>query len=326
MNSILLDILRAIRSNAYVPDSHFPLSALAISDKDFIVAGVNWESTDRSIGACGETAAILNMVSCNGPSSLKRVVMMGGNEGEDDKDKTYSSCSACRQFMLELDESGESDVTTYSINGNVSETQAVQSMMPSPFVFSNYISSPIKSSYSSNKIVPAPLKLRGFDLLENEDEGWFHQEVINAAYRSFSPDESYFQGAIIVAENGAAYCGSLFQAANFKSSKDAITSALSMMISFDGIQNVKEVHFLHIENRPFAKAEKQKFPLNMMNVLQSIGVQKIFIHNETGIEREIRLPECLSSFCNEPTGVVALPMKVPFEVPLEYRGSVQILV
>jgi len=320
MNSILTNVLRATRDNAYVPDSHFSLSALVISNENFITAGVNWESSDRSVGACGETAAILNMVSCNGPSVLKQILMMGGNKGEDDKDKSYSSCSACRQFMLEMDENGNADVETTSINGKVSEAQSIQSMMPNPFVFSNYIQDPIKGCLGSDKIVPAPRTLRGVDIVEDEDEVWFHQELLNAANRSFSPDESYFQGAILVAENGAAYCGSLFQTANFKSSRDAITAALSMLISFDGVQRIKDVHFLHVENRPFAKNHNIQLPLNMLTVLRNFGAQNIFVHSDKGIDRVLNIANSLKPFEQNDSRVDVSPLKTPFEVPLEYRG------
>ena len=320
MNKDFLNILQQVRNNSYVPDSGFSLAALAISDDNSVTTGVNWESHDRSIGTCGEMAAILNMISCNGPMPLKQIIFMGGNSGEENLDKTYCSCSACRQFMMEIDENNNAIVDTISVNGNVSESSLVIDSMPSPFLFRNYISISMKGDRCLSRVKPAPNVLRGIGRIGKEKEAWILEELLNAAHRSFVPDESYFQGAILITENNSAYCGSLFQTANFKSSKDAVTAALSMMISFDGVQPVKDLYFMHLENRSFAKDLNFIFPLNLLPFLWLLGTKQIYICSPKTVDRVINVESILNSVYGDLQQKPLLFPNASYNVPEKFRG------
>lgn len=324
MEKSYIHLLASARNNAFVPDSNFALAALAVSSEKHLSIGVNWESLDRSIGTCGEMAAIMNMVSCNGPFLLNELYMTGGNKGCEDMNALYSSCAACRQFMLEVDEGSAATLTNISLNGALKKKNPVASMMPDAFVFRNYIKSPIASYASSKQIVDAPEYLRGLDVVKSADPLLMQKDLLNAAYRSFAPDGSYLQGAIIKTTKGKWYCGSLFQTANFKDTKNAVIAALAMMISFDGVQDVDELHFLHIEKRDFFKGEHGYFPLEMLEVLRRLNCKKIYLYSENGIIGIFDVNcENMPFYTTKKLSLsVSLNSQNGFSIPKEFRGFV----
>ena len=324
MKKSYIHILATARNNAFVPDSNFALAALAISSEKHFSIGVNWESLDRSIGTCGEMAAIMNMVSCNGPFFLNELYMTGGNKGREDMNALYSPCAACRQFMLEVDEGDTATLTNTSLNDKVEKKNLIASMMPEAFVFRNYIKSPIASYASSKQIPDAPEYLRGLSIVKSMEPLLLHKELLNTAYRSFAPDESYLQGAIIKTASGRAYCGSLFQTANFKDTKNAVIAALAMMISFDGVQDVDELHFLHIEKRDFFKGDDGYFPFEMLEVLRRLNCKKVYLYSENGISGVFDVNcENMPFYTMKKLSLsVSLNSQNGFSIPKEFRGFV----
>lgn len=91
----LIDLAVEVSQQAYVPYSHFPVSAVLVTKNDQIYTGVNIENASFGLTNCGERTAIFKAVS-EGARSFKELIVYGQTE------KPISPCGACRQVMAEF--------------------------------------------------------------------------------------------------------------------------------------------------------------------------------------------------------------------------------
>lgn len=91
----LIDLAVEVSQQAYVPYSHFPVSAVLVTKDDQIYTGVNIENASFGLTNCGERTAIFKAVS-EGARSFKELIVYGQTE------KPLSPCGACRQVMAEF--------------------------------------------------------------------------------------------------------------------------------------------------------------------------------------------------------------------------------
>ena len=91
----LIDLAVGVSQQAYVPYSHFPVSAVLVTKDDQIYTGVNIENASFGLTNCGERTAIFKAVS-EGARSFKELIVYGQTE------KPISPCGACRQVMAEF--------------------------------------------------------------------------------------------------------------------------------------------------------------------------------------------------------------------------------
>ena len=91
----LIDLAVKTSENAYVPDSHFPIGAVLVTDDGKLYTGVNVENASFGLTNCGERTAIFKAVS-EGERSFKELIIYGQTE------KPVSPCGACRQVMAEF--------------------------------------------------------------------------------------------------------------------------------------------------------------------------------------------------------------------------------
>lgn len=91
----LIDLAVEVSQRAYVPYSHFPVSAVLVTKDDQIYTGVNIENASFGLTNCGERTAIFKAVS-EGARSFKELIVYGQTE------KPISPCGACRQVMAEF--------------------------------------------------------------------------------------------------------------------------------------------------------------------------------------------------------------------------------
>lgn len=91
----LIDLAVEVSQQAYVPYSHFPVSAVLVTKDDQIYTGVNIENASFGLTNCGERTAIFKAVS-EGARSFKELIVYGQTE------KPISPCGACRQVMAEF--------------------------------------------------------------------------------------------------------------------------------------------------------------------------------------------------------------------------------
>lgn len=91
----LIDLAVEVSQQAYVPYSHFPVSAVLVTKDDQIYTGVNIENASFGLTNCGERTAIFKAVS-EGAREFKELIVYGQTE------KPVSPCGACRQVMAEF--------------------------------------------------------------------------------------------------------------------------------------------------------------------------------------------------------------------------------
>lgn len=91
----LIDLAVEVSQQAYVPYSHFPVSAVLVTKDDQIYTGVNIENASFGLTNCGERTAIFKAVS-EGARSFKELIVYGQTE------KPISPCGTCRQVMAEF--------------------------------------------------------------------------------------------------------------------------------------------------------------------------------------------------------------------------------
>ena len=91
----LIDLAVEVSQQAYVPYSHFPVSAVLVTKDDQIYTGVDIENASFGLTNCGERTAIFKAVS-EGARSFKELIVYGQTE------KPISPCGACRQVMAEF--------------------------------------------------------------------------------------------------------------------------------------------------------------------------------------------------------------------------------
>ncbi|HEM6309502.1 TPA: cytidine deaminase [Streptococcus suis] len=91
----LLDLVVENSRHAYVPYSHFPVSAVLVAKDGQIFTGVNIENASFGLTNCAERTAIFKAVS-EGVFDFSEIVIYGETE------KPISPCGACRQVMAEF--------------------------------------------------------------------------------------------------------------------------------------------------------------------------------------------------------------------------------
>ena len=91
----LIKLAVEVSQQAYVPYSHFPVSAVLVTKDDQIYKGVNIENASFGLTNCGERTAIFKAVS-EGAREFKELIVYGQT------DKPVSPCGACRQVMAEF--------------------------------------------------------------------------------------------------------------------------------------------------------------------------------------------------------------------------------
>ena len=91
----LINLVVEVSQQAYVPYSHFPVSAVLVTKDDQIYKGVNIENASFGLTNCGERTAIFKAVS-EGAREFKELIVYGQTE------KPVSPCGACRQVMAEF--------------------------------------------------------------------------------------------------------------------------------------------------------------------------------------------------------------------------------
>ena len=88
----------AVRKNAYVPYSQFPVAACVLSDGGEIFAGVNVDNASFPETACAEANAIGAMILA-GHRRIEAVLVLGGDE---QTAVVCTPCGGCRQRLAEF--------------------------------------------------------------------------------------------------------------------------------------------------------------------------------------------------------------------------------
>ena len=122
----MIEELRELHKNAYVPISNFPVSSCVVMKDGKKFYGVNVEDASTRAGTCAERAAIDSAVTAGytkGDFSEVHVMVSSGDIG--------TPCFVCRQMISELFDL-DSKVYCYDMDGNVKE-YTVEELCPYPF-------------------------------------------------------------------------------------------------------------------------------------------------------------------------------------------------
>ncbi|HFI0913664.1 TPA: cytidine deaminase [Streptococcus suis] len=91
----LIELVLDNSKYAYVPYSHFPVSAILVTKSGELYSGVNIENASFGLTNCAERTAIFKAIS-EGVRDFSEIIIYGETE------KPISPCGACRQVMAEF--------------------------------------------------------------------------------------------------------------------------------------------------------------------------------------------------------------------------------
>lgn len=122
----MIDQLKALHQNSYVPISHFPVSACVVTKDDSMFFGVNVEDASTRAGTCAERNAIYAAITAGyqkGDFKELHVMVSSGKIG--------TPCFVCRQMISELFER-DVLVRCYATTGEYRD-YTVGELCPYPF-------------------------------------------------------------------------------------------------------------------------------------------------------------------------------------------------
>lgn len=113
-NRDLFAAAETVRTNAYVPYSHFQVGAAILADDGKVYTGCNVENAAYPLASCAEASAISCMISA-GAKRIKRIYITGpGNQ-------PVTPCGGCRQRIREFAEPS-TPVICHGVDGEPLET------------------------------------------------------------------------------------------------------------------------------------------------------------------------------------------------------------
>ena len=118
--------LLKLHNNAYVPISHFPVSACVVMKDGKEFYGVNVEDASTRAGTCAERAAIDSAITAGYTKGDFKEVHVMVSSGE-----ISTPCFVCRQMISELFDK-DSLVRCYSTSGEFKD-YTVKKLCPLPF-------------------------------------------------------------------------------------------------------------------------------------------------------------------------------------------------
>ena len=122
----MIEELKKLHSNSYVPISNFPVSACVVMNDGSMFYGVNVEDASTRAGTCAERNAIYAAVTAGykkGDFKEVHVMVSSGKIG--------TPCFVCRQMISELFDPS-CYVRCYSTNGEY-KNYTVEELCPHPF-------------------------------------------------------------------------------------------------------------------------------------------------------------------------------------------------
>ena len=122
----MIERLKELHKNSYVPISNYPVSACVVTKDGREFYGVNVEDASTRAGVCAERNAIFSAITEGVKKEDFKEVHVMVSSG-----KIGTPCFVCRQMISELF-AKDCNVYCYDTNGNV-ETYTVEELCPYPF-------------------------------------------------------------------------------------------------------------------------------------------------------------------------------------------------
>lgn len=125
-NEELFQIAKDIVENSYSPYSKFPVGAAVLYEDGSIYKGVNVENSSLGLTLCAERNAISTAIAQGQKGKIEAIAIYAP------KEKMCAPCGACRQWIWEFSNNGNTRIIIESNVGGIYET-TIKELLPLGF-------------------------------------------------------------------------------------------------------------------------------------------------------------------------------------------------
>lgn len=125
-NEELFQISKEIVKNSYSPYSNFPVGAAVLYEDGTIYKGVNIENSSLGLTLCAERNAISTAIAQGQKGKIEAIAIYAP------KEKMCAPCGACRQWIWEFSNNGNTRIIIEGKNGGLYET-TIKELLPLGF-------------------------------------------------------------------------------------------------------------------------------------------------------------------------------------------------
>ena len=125
-NEELFQIAKDIVENSYSPYSKFPVGAAVLYEDGSIYKGVNVENSSLGLTLCAERNAISTAIAQGQKGKIEAIAIYAP------KEKMCAPCGACRQWIWEFSNNGNTRIVIESNVGGIYET-TIKELLPLGF-------------------------------------------------------------------------------------------------------------------------------------------------------------------------------------------------
>lgn len=276
----LLDWLRAIRLNAYVPGSGYKVAALLMMRHDggfYFAGGVNVECFEHRLNMHGEESAMATLVTAFGKRAVIDAVWvmaapehLTGPTTDKMGDVQGQTCGNCRQQISNLAAAADIPVHVFSLNGNLM-TAHLNHLLPYSFSFADFDSSIHERRRADrNATASASLETARNRVLRHTPQTDADIFAWLGDLESVDYASGRGQAVVLTLENGHYVAGVKFENAAY-TGQGALQAALGIAVSVygDGVR-IAAVHTLSAPHDAREKAANHFYPLPL-SAIQSMG-------------------------------------------------------
>ena len=125
-NEELFEIAKEIVKNSYSPYSKFPVGAAVMYEDGSIYKGVNVENSSLGLTLCAERNAISTAIANGQTGKIDAIAIYAT------KEKMCAPCGACRQWIWEFSNNGNTRIIIEAEDGGIYET-SIKELLPLGF-------------------------------------------------------------------------------------------------------------------------------------------------------------------------------------------------
>ncbi|MCZ8355549.1 MAG: cytidine deaminase [Cyclobacteriaceae bacterium] len=137
----LVALAQAKLIDAYAPYSNFEVAASLLLDDGTVISGTNQENAAYPSGLCAERVAVFASQSFHPQKKIKRIAIVAKAKANVEL-ASGSSCSACRQVMLEAEfrQHEPIEILMYTNKNQWTVAKSASALLPFAFNQNNLIS------------------------------------------------------------------------------------------------------------------------------------------------------------------------------------------
>jgi len=125
-NEELFQIAKDVVQNSYSPYSKFPVGAAVLYEDGSVYKGVNVENSSLGLTLCAERNAISTAIAQGQKGKIKAIAIYAP------KEKMCAPCGACRQWIWEFSNNGDTRIIIEANEGGIYET-TIKELLPLGF-------------------------------------------------------------------------------------------------------------------------------------------------------------------------------------------------